>query len=101
MLRNRSHVSHVSNFRNSINSSHSLTLTQDSMHRNTEDERQRREQGESEGEGEEVTGSASENETVDLRNTFKHTETRITADQWNGTYVQTTISPPNRIPHTV
>ena len=85
MLRNRSHVSHVNNFRNRINSSHSTTLTQDSMHRNTEDERLWREQDNREGEGEEVTGSASENETLDLRNTFKHTEMRITADQWNGT----------------
>lgn len=85
MLRNRSHVSHVSNFRNRINSSHSQTFTMDSMHRSAEDERLWREQNDGEGEGEEVTASASGNETLDLRNNFKRIETRITADQWNGT----------------
>lgn len=58
------------------------------MHRNAEDERLWREQddGEDDDEGEgEVTGTASGNETLDLRNSFKHTETRMTADQWNGT----------------
>ena len=88
MLRIRSHVSHVRNFRNRINSSHSSTLTLENMHRNAEDERLWREQddGEDDDEGEgEVTGTASGNETLDLRNSFKHTETRMTADQWNGT----------------